>query len=89
MEAGIGKSRLVREFTAGVRGLRPGARGACDDLLTPRSLGPFHDMAPTAGPAVIAAALAAMDREGLLSASRQPARRRPAHGLLVEDAQGR
>jgi DNA-binding winged helix-turn-helix (wHTH) protein/tetratricopeptide (TPR) repeat protein len=66
-EAGIGKSRLVREFTAGVRGSARVLAGACDDLLTPRSLGPFHDMAPRAGPGV-AAALAAMDREGLLSA---------------------
>jgi DNA-binding winged helix-turn-helix (wHTH) protein/tetratricopeptide (TPR) repeat protein len=66
-EAGIGKSSLVREFTASVRGSARVLVGACDDLLTPRSLGPFHDMAPGAGPD-ITAALAAMDREGLLSA---------------------
>jgi DNA-binding winged helix-turn-helix (wHTH) protein len=66
-EAGIGKSSLVRTFVAGVRGDAPVLAGACDDLLTPRSLGPFHDMAPDAGPDV-AAALAAMDREALLRA---------------------
>ena len=66
-DAGIGKSSLVREFTASVRGSARVLAGACDDLFTPRSLGPFHDMVPSAGPDV-AAALAAMDREGLLSA---------------------
>ena len=84
-EAGIGKSRLVRAFTAGVRGSARVLAGACDDLLTPRSLGPFHDMAPTAGPDV-AAALAAMDREGLLSAlSRLLGDDRPTV-FVVEDA---
>ena len=66
-DAGIGKSSLVRQFTASVRGSARVLAGACDDLFTPRSLGPFHDMVPSAGPDV-AAALAAMDREGLLSA---------------------
>lgn len=44
-EAGIGKTMLVRTFverhTAGVEVLS----GACDPLLTPRALGPLHDMA--------------------------------------------
>jgi DNA-binding winged helix-turn-helix (wHTH) protein len=62
-EAGVGKSSLVDEFTAGIWGSARVLAGACDDLLTPRSLGAFHDMAPAAGPGV-AAALAAMDREG-------------------------
>ena len=51
-EAGIGKSALVRRFTerhqAGARFLL----GACDPLLTPRALGPLHDIArQTGGPA--------------------------------------
>jgi DNA-binding winged helix-turn-helix (wHTH) protein len=66
-EAGIGKSSLVRQFAASLRGPARVLAGACDDLFTPRSLGPFHDMAPAAGPDV-AAALAAMDREALLGA---------------------
>ena len=41
-EAGIGKTSLVRGFT---RSLRTGRvlAGACDDLLTPRALGPLRD----------------------------------------------
>jgi ATP/maltotriose-dependent transcriptional regulator MalT len=42
-EAGAGKSSLVRAFLAG---LPPASRtfvGACDDLITPRPLGPFRD----------------------------------------------
>ena len=44
-EAGIGKSTVVKRFTerqpAGTRSLL----GACDPLLTPRALGPLHDIA--------------------------------------------
>ena len=84
-EAGIGKSSLVREFTAGLRGSARVLEGACDDLLTPRSLGPFHDMAPAAGPQV-AAALAAMDREALLSALGGLLDDDPPTVFVVEDA---
>ena len=44
-EAGIGKTRLLQSFS---RDHENGARvlwGACDDLSTPRTLGPFHDIA--------------------------------------------
>lgn len=47
-EPGIGKTALVTHFAAGL----PTGRvlwGACDDLLTPRPLGPFRDIA--GGPA--------------------------------------
>ena len=48
-EAGIGKSALVKRFTE-----RHGADarfllGACDPLLTPRALGPLHDIARQTG----------------------------------------
>jgi DNA-binding CsgD family transcriptional regulator/tetratricopeptide (TPR) repeat protein len=51
-EAGAGKSALAAAFTA-----RLGARGrvlwgACDPLLTPRALGPLHDIARQAGGAL-------------------------------------
>jgi predicted ATPase len=40
-EAGIGKTSVVRAFTAGPR--TRVLSGACDDLLTPRPLGPLRD----------------------------------------------
>lgn len=51
-EAGIGKTSLVRAFA---REAATDARvlvGACDDLVTPRTLGPFRDMARGAGGAL-------------------------------------
>jgi DNA-binding CsgD family transcriptional regulator/tetratricopeptide (TPR) repeat protein len=56
-EAGIGKTSVVRAFLAGLGATGPirVLRGACDDLVTPRTLGPFHDMARRANPAVRAA----------------------------------
>ena len=43
-EAGIGKTALVQEFTAGLDGVRS-LSGACEALTTPRPLGPLHDIA--------------------------------------------
>jgi predicted ATPase len=43
-EAGIGKTSLVRAFTAEVSGAARVLAGACEDLLAPRTLGPFRDM---------------------------------------------
>jgi DNA-binding CsgD family transcriptional regulator/tetratricopeptide (TPR) repeat protein len=44
-EAGVGKTALVRRFTASL-GNRPALVGACDPLETPRALGPLFDLAP-------------------------------------------
>jgi DNA-binding CsgD family transcriptional regulator/tetratricopeptide (TPR) repeat protein len=58
-EAGIGKTSLVRAFTRSLRAGRVLA-GACDDLLTPRALGPLRDaVRHRRGP--LSAALAADD----------------------------
>ena len=56
-EAGVGKTVLVREFTAGVA--EPILRGSCDNLTTPTPFGPFLDVGiPTEGePRHVAAAL--------------------------------
>ena len=43
-EAGIGKTRLVREFVDRHQGEVRVLWGACDDLSTPRTLGPFRDI---------------------------------------------
>ncbi|MCE0767895.1 AAA family ATPase [Pseudonocardia kujensis] len=59
-EAGIGKTTLVRAFTAQVAadGAVRVLRGSCDHLLTAREHGPFHDVARQAR-TELAAALAA------------------------------
>ena len=66
-EAGIGKSSLVRAFVAG---LPPDVRvlsGSCDDLLTPRTLGPLREaFLGTAGP--LEAALLDGDRDAVYDA---------------------
>jgi len=49
-EAGIGKSALVRRFAQQHRADARLLVGGCDPLLTPRALGPLHDIArQTAG----------------------------------------
>jgi predicted ATPase len=44
-EAGIGKTSLVRAFAEHARARARVLVGVCDDLVTPRTLGPFRDMA--------------------------------------------
>jgi predicted ATPase len=48
-EAGIGKTSLLQEFADGAWATARVLVGACEDLLTPRPLGPFRDMARDAG----------------------------------------
>ncbi|HWC43734.1 MAG TPA: AAA family ATPase [Actinomycetota bacterium] len=51
-EAGIGKTWLLQAFAAQVAGSARVLLGTCEDLLTPRTLGPFRDMARDAGGAL-------------------------------------
>jgi predicted ATPase len=48
-EAGIGKSALVRRFAEQRSADARFLLGACDPLLTPRALGPLHDIARQTG----------------------------------------
>jgi len=48
-EAGIGKTRLVAEWSAAIAHEARIAWGACDDLITPIVLGPFHEIAREVG----------------------------------------
>jgi predicted ATPase len=48
-EAGIGKSALVKRFTERQSADARFLAGGCDPLLTPRALGPLHDMARQTG----------------------------------------
>ncbi|MBS0319071.1 MAG: AAA family ATPase [Proteobacteria bacterium] len=50
-EAGIGKTTLVDEFVAGITEATV-LRGACEALFTPHPLGPLHDVARDAPPAL-------------------------------------
>ena len=63
-EAGIGKTALVRSFTASVRGSARVLEGACDALAAPRPLGAFVDIGGGSGDGLRA----------LVAAGRLPAR---------------
>jgi DNA-binding CsgD family transcriptional regulator len=68
-EAGIGKTTLLRSFAARAKGRARVLIGACDDLLTPRTLGPLRDAA-AGGTGPLATAIAAGNRDDLLLAVR-------------------
>lgn len=84
-EAGIGKTWLIRAFTAQIAGETRVFLGTCEDLLTARPLGPFRDMAGVVGMGLTG--LGSDDRDGFIDAllermrfSHQPA------VVIVEDA---
>src|SRR6516164_5497263 len=56
-EAGIGKTSLVHAFLTATAGRARVLAGTCEDLLTPRALGPLRDAARTAADGPLAAAL--------------------------------
>ena len=56
-EAGIGKTSIVHAFLSAVAGRARVLAGACEDLLTPRALGPLRDAARSAADGPLAAAL--------------------------------
>ncbi|HSK35474.1 MAG TPA: AAA family ATPase [Actinomycetota bacterium] len=83
-EAGIGKTSLVRVFAREAAGRARVLAGACDDLVTPRTLGPFRDMARGAAPALAAAVEPGAGREAVFGAVHQELAGRPTV-LVVED----
>jgi len=56
-EAGIGKSSLVHAFLTAAAGQARVLAGACEDLLTPRALGPLRDAARSTADGPLASAL--------------------------------
>lgn len=85
-EAGIGKTTLVRAFAARVAGQVRVLVGGCDDLVTPRTLGPFRDMA-AAVPGPLADALTGGGPRDALFAALHDELARRTTVLVVEDAQ--
>jgi DNA-binding CsgD family transcriptional regulator len=81
-EAGIGKSTLVREIAPLVRNGRY-LLGACDDLSTRRTLGPFRDLAGSVAAELTRAVQEASDRDRVLAALRSELARRPHPAVLV------
>src|SRR5512133_1829826 len=86
-EAGIGKSALVRRFTERRSADARFLLGACDPLLTPRALGPLHDIARQTGGRLAELLASGGPREAVFAAFldqlAQPPRRQV---VVVEDA---
>jgi hypothetical protein len=83
-EAGIGKTALVRAFAADLPPHWVVLSGGCDDLLTPRPLGPLRDVARD-GPPALRAALADGSRDDLLEALLACLAGEQPTFLLIED----
>jgi DNA-binding CsgD family transcriptional regulator len=69
-EAGIGKSSLVEAVRARLPAEGRMFVGYCDDLATPRTLGPFRDLVGSVGAELSRAVTDGHDRDRLLSALR-------------------
>lgn len=83
-EAGSGKTTLVRAALHRLRDRATVLTGSCDDLLVPRSLGPFRDIAAAAPDDLGAAFVPGADPEGVLPALLRLLAARPTV-LVVED----
>jgi DNA-binding CsgD family transcriptional regulator/tetratricopeptide (TPR) repeat protein len=70
-EAGIGKTSLVRAFAASAADWARIRVGVCDDLETPRTLGPFRDMARLAGGPLAGALEPVAERDAVFGAAWQ------------------
>jgi DNA-binding CsgD family transcriptional regulator len=85
-EAGIGKSALVRRFTQRQAGQARFLLGACDPLLTPRALGPLHDIARQTGGRLAELLAAGAPREAVFAALLDQLAQPPPQVVVVEDA---
>ncbi|HEX6520797.1 MAG TPA: AAA family ATPase [Streptosporangiaceae bacterium] len=87
-EAGIGKTSLVHAFLAAAAGRARVLAGTCEDLLTPRALGPLRDAARSAPDGPLAAALSPRaDPDLVFAAACDELASPPSPAMLaVEDA---
>jgi DNA-binding CsgD family transcriptional regulator/tetratricopeptide (TPR) repeat protein len=85
-EAGIGKSTLVRRFAEQHAADAWFLVGGCDPLLTPRALGPLHDIARQTGGRLAELLASEAPRERLFDALLDRLARPPRQVVVVEDA---
>ncbi|MCW6003351.1 AAA family ATPase [Micromonospora sp. CPCC 205371] len=86
-EAGIGKSALVRRFAELHAGETRFLYGVCDPLLTPRALGPLHDLGRDVGGRLAELLAAGSPREQLFAALLDELDQRSRRQVVViEDA---
>ena len=87
-EAGVGKTSLVHAFLAAAAGRARVLAGACEDLLTPRALGPLRDAARSAAGGPLAVALSPRtDPDLVFTAACDELASPPSPAILViEDA---
>ena len=86
-EAGIGKSTLVGALSGALPSDARLLLGHCDDLATPRLLGPFRDLVPTVGAELARTLKQGDDRDQLFDALREELNwTGHATVLVVEDA---
>jgi DNA-binding CsgD family transcriptional regulator/tetratricopeptide (TPR) repeat protein len=83
-EAGIGKTSLVSAIKSQLPSETRMLIGSCDALSTPRTLGPFRDLACVVGPR-LAEALQAGERDLVMDALLDELHRPPPSTLVVED----
>jgi len=69
-EAGIGKSSLVEALRSHLPAAGRMLVGYCDDLATPRTLGPFRDLVGSVGTELSHAAMDGSERDRVLTALR-------------------
>jgi len=82
-EAGIGKSALVRRFTERRSADARFLLGACDPLLTPRALGPLHDIALQTGGRLAELLTSGGPRESVFAAFLDQLARPPRQVVVV------
>jgi DNA-binding CsgD family transcriptional regulator len=86
-EAGIGKSALVKRFTERQSADARFLLGACDPLLTPRALGPLHDIARQTGGRLAELLASGGPREAVFAAFLDQLAQPPLRQVVVvEDA---
>ena len=86
-EAGIGKSALLRGFAEQHGADARFLAGACDPLLTPRALGPLHDIARQTGGRLSELLIAGGPREAVFAAFLDQLAQPPQRQVVVvEDA---